>query len=139
MRLFHCHERVSVFKGRSAWPRRQWSRAERFIIAPIQIDLPSLQRAPGIDDLPSSAPKDFVHRVVQGRQLRAVRETVFTFSGRGRGPRDEDVGSATDRVGGEAISAPPVVTDILESIDRRRDPTEPFFFHSSEELARIFI
>src|SRR5437763_6952574 len=96
--LFYCHQRIRIFKRRPAWACRQSSRAERFVVAPIEIDLPSLESAAGIDDLPSGAAKDGANRVVERGQLGAVPKTILAFSGRGGCARDKDIRAAPARM-----------------------------------------
>src|SRR2546421_12595801 len=79
----HSHQRIRIFKRRAAWSRRQVARAQRFVIAPVKIDLPSLERAAGIRDLPAGAAENCADGVVERGQLNAIHKTVFAFSSRG--------------------------------------------------------
>ena len=135
--LFYCHQRIRIFKRGAARACRQSSRPQWLVIAPIEIDLPSLESTAGIDDLPSCAAKDGANRVVERGQLGAVPKTILAFSGRGRCARDKDIRAAPARMRREAIPTPAVVANVTQTIDRRRDPSEPLFLHRGQKFARI--
>src|SRR5204862_6337656 len=105
----------------AARSRREVARAERFVVAPIKIDLPPLECATGICDLPAGAAENCADRVVERGQLGAIHKTVFAFSSRGGSARHQDVCASANGLRGKPIDAATITSNVAQAVLRRDD------------------
>ena len=128
--------RIRVLKCSRTRPAHESAGTERLIFSIIKIHLPPAQTATGVDNFPSGAAEDFLHRGRGSLNDHTTAQhalTQFCSSGKARDQRAPS--SRGCRRKSKRIS--PVVPNIMAAVDRRRYPAEAFFFYRAKKIARI--
>ena len=128
--------RIRVLKCSRTRPAHESAGTERLILSIIKIHLPPAQTAAGVDNSPSAAAEDFLHRGRGSLNDHTTAQHALTQFCRSGKARDQRAPSSRGcRRKSKRISR--VVPNIMPAVDRRRYPAEAFFFYRAKKIARI--
>src|SRR3954468_22468351 len=75
---FHPHLRITVLESRPARTRHEFARTERFVFAPIQINLPTPQTVTRVDHMKAIAAENALHFTIGNHKFLSLTQTSLT-------------------------------------------------------------